>query len=110
LVAPKELSKKLFFQAVGPFVVTRVGKDRQTFKVQTSEGEVTVSADRIRKRPNPSDLPEGMKFAEPVQGSDDIRHDVLFEDPAHLDDLAEFFVDKIVSHRRDADGKMRLRI
>jgi transposase InsO family protein len=109
-VAPKELSKKLIFPAVGPFVVTRVGKDRHTFKVQTSDGEVTVSADRIRKCPNPSDLPKGMKFAEPVQGNDDIGHDVLFEDPEHLDNLAEFVVDRIVSHRRDADGNMRLRV
>jgi hypothetical protein len=37
-VAPRELSKKLIFPAVGPFVVTKVGTDRRTFKIQTSEG------------------------------------------------------------------------
>jgi phosphoketolase len=52
-VAPKELSKKLIFPAVGPFLVSKVGTDRRTFKVQTPEGEVTVSADRIRKCPAP---------------------------------------------------------
>ena len=29
-VAPKELSKKLIFPAVGPFIVSRVGADRRT--------------------------------------------------------------------------------
>jgi Integrase core domain len=41
-VAPKELSNKLIFPAVGPFLVSKVGTDRRTFKVQTPEGEVTV--------------------------------------------------------------------
>jgi hypothetical protein len=47
-VAPKELSKNLILPAVGPFVVTRVGKYPHTFKIQTSDGYVTTSADRIR--------------------------------------------------------------
>jgi hypothetical protein len=91
-------------------MVTRVGKDRHTFNVQTSDGDATVSADRIRKCPSPSDLPKGMKIAEPVQGNDDVGHYVLSEDPEYLDNLAELFVERIVSHRRDADGNMRLRL
>jgi hypothetical protein len=59
-VSPKELSKKLIFPAVGPFLVSKVGFDRRTFKVQTPEGEVTVSADRLRKCPAPQDLPASM--------------------------------------------------
>jgi tRNA(Ile)-lysidine synthase TilS/MesJ len=49
-----------------------------------------------------------MKFADPVQGNDDVGNELLSEDPEHLDDLAEFVVERIVSHRRDADGNMRL--
>ena len=54
--APRELFKKLIFPAEGPFVVTGVGTDRRTFKVRTSEKEVTVSTDRVRKCPWPPGL------------------------------------------------------
>jgi hypothetical protein len=62
-VAPTELSKTLIFPAVGPFVVSKVGTYRRTFKIQTRKGEVTVSADRKRKFPAPQNLPAGIKFA-----------------------------------------------
>jgi transposase InsO family protein len=108
-VAPKELSKKLVFPAVGPFVVTKVGIDRRTFQVRTTEGYVTVAADRIRKCPAPKDLPDGMMFAQPVP--EGVSHDSVmndFEDTP--DDLHEYVVDRIVSHRKDEGGIMRLRI
>jgi hypothetical protein len=53
----------MIFPAVVQFLVSKVGTDRRTFKVQTPEGEVTVSADRIRKCPAPQDLPASMEFA-----------------------------------------------
>jgi hypothetical protein len=106
-VAPRELSKKLIFPAVGPFEVTRVGSDRRTFKVHTSEGEVTVSADRVRKCPWPQDLPEGMQFA---NGPPTVEAESLTGEEDDLGDLTEHVIDRIVSHRRDSEGIMQLRI
>jgi hypothetical protein len=69
-VAPRELSKKLIFPAVGPYAVTNVGTDGRTYMVSTPDGEVTVSADRVRKCSFPTDLPEGMKFASYIHEED----------------------------------------
>ena len=106
-VAPKELSKKLIFPAVGPFIVSRVGADRRTFKVQTPEGEVTVSADRVRKCPAPQDLPRDMKFA---IAPPETNGEGPEEEERLMDELEEFVVERIVSHRKDDSGRMYLRI
>jgi Chromo (CHRromatin Organisation MOdifier) domain len=106
-VVPKELSKKLIFPAVGPFLFSKVGTDRRTFKVQTPESKVTVSADRIRKCPAPQDLPASIEFsiapAEMTASSKEV-----FEEG--LNEMDEFVVERIVSHRKDEYGIMYLKI
>jgi hypothetical protein len=84
---------------VGLFVVTKVGTDRRTFKIQTSEREVTVSADRVRKCPWPQDLPKGMHFANKPAT---VESDALERDEENLDELTEYVIDHIESHRRDS--------
>jgi hypothetical protein len=105
-VAPREQSKKLILPAVGPFVVTKVGKDRRTFRVRTAAGDITVAADRVRKCPSPKDLPESMELAK--QPGDQGQHDKNAEES--IDDLDEYVVDHIVAHRRDRDGFMRVKV
>jgi hypothetical protein len=105
-VAPKELSKKLVLPAVGPFLVTKVGKDRRTFQVRTAEGDITVAADRVRKCPSPSDLPHGMLFAGEATDNEELDHD----SEESMSDLEEYVVDHIVTHRRDADGRMKVKL
>ena len=106
-VAPRELSKKLIFPAVGPFVVTRVGPDRKTFKVSTPDGEVTVSADRVRKCPFPADLPHDMLFATstPEEEAPQVR-----DEEDDLSAWEEYVIDHLVSHRRDDAGTMHVRV
>ena len=106
-VAPRELSRKLIFPAVGPFVVTKVGPDRRTFRVNTADGEVTVAADRVRKCPWPQDLPEGMEFTK-MELSNEAKKDEYDEES--LGDMTEYVIDHIISHRRDSSGSMLLKI
>jgi transposase InsO family protein len=105
-VAQRELSKKLIFPAVGPYAVTKVGIDRRTYNVNTPDGEVTVSADRVRKCPFPEDLPEGMQFASNV--NEEKASESREEDD--LSDLEEYVIDHLVSHRRDEKGAMNIRV
>ena len=111
-VAPRELSKKLIFPAVGPFSVIKVGADGRKFKVDTSEGEVSVSADRVRKCPFPQDLPEGMKLVDPsIVGCPEADSvEANGDEEETLDDMTEYVIERIVSHRRGADGVMYLRV
>jgi hypothetical protein len=105
-VAQRELSKKLIFPAVGPYAVTKVGIDRRTYNVNTPDGEVTVSADRVRKCPFPEDLPEGMQFASNVNEEKAAES----RDEDDLSDLEEYVIDHLVSHRRDEKGAMNIRV
>jgi hypothetical protein len=66
-----------------------------------------VSADRIRKCPWPQDLPKGMHFANKLVT---VESDALERDEENLDELTEYVIDHIVSHRRDSHGVMLLRI
>jgi hypothetical protein len=104
-VAPRDLSKKLIFPAVGPYAVTKVGTDRRTYKVNTSDGEVKVSADRVRKCPFPADLPEGMMFASNVNEEKAAES----RDEDDLSAFEEYVIDHLVSHRRDEKGAMNIR-
>jgi hypothetical protein len=97
----------LFFPAVSPYVVTKVGTDRRTFKVKTSDGEVTVSADRVRKCPFPADLPDGMRFATSVP-EDGASHSG--EEEEDLSEMEEYVIDHLVSHRRDEQGTIQIRV
>jgi hypothetical protein len=106
-VAPKELSNKLIFPAVCPFLVSKVGPDRRTFKVQTPEGEVTVSVDRIRKCPAPQDLPASMEFAIAPPEMKASSEEAVEEG---LEEMDEFVVERIISHRKDEYGIMYLKI
>ena len=92
---------------MGPFVVTKVGPDRRTFRVNTADGEVTVAADRVRKCPWPQDLPEGMEFTK-MELSNEAKKDEYDEES--LGDMTEYVIDHIISHRRDSSGSMLLKI
>ena len=108
-VSQKDLSKKLIFPAAGPFSVVGVSTSGHTVSITTPEGRITVAVDRVRKCTGPRDLPLGMQFTElPVDNADfgtDI--DGCVENP---EDLAEYVVDRIVSHRVADDGTLRLRV
>ena len=108
-VSQKDLSKKLIFPAAGPFSVVGVSTSGHTVSITTPEGRITVAVDRVRKCTGPRDLPLGMQFTElPVDHADfgtDI--DGCVENP---EDLAEYVVDRIVSHRVADDGTLRLRV
>ena len=90
----------------------KVGADGRTFKVDTSEGEVSVSADRVRKCPFPQDLPEGMKLVDPsIVGCPEADSvEANGDEEETLDDMTEYVIERIVSHRRGTDGVMYLRV
>jgi hypothetical protein len=71
------------------------------------DGEVTVSADRVLKCPFPTDLPEGMKFATYIHEEDEARNRDEEDD---MSDLEEYVIDHLVSHRREEEGKMQIRV
>jgi hypothetical protein len=108
-VSQKDLSRKLIFPAVGPFEDTRVSPDRRTLSVRTPEREATVPADRVRKCESPRDIPTGMQFLDPP--SENTKSNMEFNEyESDMDDLSEYLIDRIVSHRRAEDGQIRLRI
>jgi hypothetical protein len=98
LIALHQLSKKLIFPAVVPYVVTKVGTDPRTFKVRTSDGEVTVSADQIRKCSFPANLPDGLRFVTLVP-EEEASHSENEEE--YLCEMDEHVIYHLLSHRRD---------
>jgi Chromo (CHRromatin Organisation MOdifier) domain len=107
LIALRELSKRHIFPAVGPPVVTKVGMDRRTFKVKTSDGEVTISADQILKCSIPADLPDGLRFATLVLEEEASHSENEGED---LSEMGEHIIYHLLSHRRDEQGAMQKKV
>jgi hypothetical protein len=105
-VSPRELSNKLIFPAVGPYAVINIGIDRRTYNVNTPDGEVTISVDRVRKCPFPAYLPEGMMFASNVNEENAAQS----RDEDDLSDLEEYVIDHLVSQRREEKGAMNIRV
>jgi Chromo (CHRromatin Organisation MOdifier) domain len=104
-VCLKELSHKLIFPAVGPFLVKRLMPGHHTVQLQTPSGAVTVPIDRVRKCTAPADLPQGMRFAEKSPG----HFSEIHQDPAE-ESFEEYVIDRLVSHRVTEDGQMLLRV
>jgi hypothetical protein len=87
-------ASKLLFPVSGPHEVVRV-RDA-VITVRTSAGEQTVHVDRTAK------VPENHPGPEPDDAStDDERVEAA---------MSEFVVDRVVTHRKESDGRVSLRV
>jgi Chromo (CHRromatin Organisation MOdifier) domain len=90
-------SPKLTLPLAGPYEIAGVDERNGTFLLKTTHGEVRVASDRVKPAPFLRDLPYGVALPQPRSDPDD-------------EVATEYVVERIVSHGRDENGKVIVRV
>ena len=99
-------SPKLHFPAAGPFVVTNISTDRKVYWVQSNNGEMTVSSDRVVRAAPPEELPAGMEYVNPTGARDSVAEEL---DVEAEEDVHEYVIERVIGHR-EIDGRIEMRV